>query len=300
MPRATKSAIRLAQEIGETASQVQGWLEAGYGPTGDGDIADHFRRLAPLMGTGRDGDVAVIKMAVQGLADRRLRDVFAELQVLDPDEDTSGPDAVLSTITSSPMFAATRSTFVALAGEAGTPIEADYQQVGEVGNVEPEQALSEVRANAAMLEVLDAHFGHSTEREDLAEMSDLIDASATRLAGSDGGHNREFQTKDAAIVDYVVSASHAVIDWIENASPEELCQGAQASERLVDGLSFLGFLNFNGDEERWRWVGRLAPTASNMLELVLAMTEMLRQFTPDSPVGVKAFIDVVDPKGLAN
>ena len=65
------------------------WKDAGYGPAEEvsrAEYLDHFRALAPLMGTGRNGNVAVIKMADSGRACRRLAEVLRSYTALQAGE----------------------------------------------------------------------------------------------------------------------------------------------------------------------------------------------------------------------
>jgi hypothetical protein len=255
--RPTKAAIDLSDALdGATASQVQGLLEGGYGPAEPTDstgVVDHFRALLPFMGRGRDGDVAVVKMAMAGRACQRLREVLAGFQTLAPvAEDTDDPDELVDDWMASPMpppFA--------------DKLRQAVERMGPLQGFADEPGLAEVRLGAALLPFGQVTVGESIVPQDLVELATLGDA-----VRSDLGVPVEWESDDPkllaldqAFLEAAIGVVRGSETWLREAEPLELVKGVRAAVVLTEAHETVGLISFSGEEERVRYIGHTAPVA---------------------------------------
>ena len=270
MPRPTKLAVSLSHTLDATPSQVQGWLEMGYGPA-DGKVAvEHFERLTPLMGTGRDGDVAVLKMAADGWPCIRLRQVLLGFQELGQGEVDSGDaDELVEYAMTSPHLSQVAAYLRKMATLAELPAEYTGPE-----SIPREPDLPDIRARAAFLPFAMALHEGPVDGYDLAESDELLDVALSTMLDDDVPKlDEEGMAALAAMTNAVSQRMREVPAWILDATTEDLVAGVQASQKVLEALGVMG-LRFDGDEEHWRWIGRLAPTAA---ELVTSLANVMEQ-----------------------
>jgi hypothetical protein len=310
MPRPTKLAAQIAGALDLPAGRVQGWIEDGYGPAGDADPVEHYQRLAPLLGTGRDGDVAVLKMAADGYPCRRLRDVlttsFAGDEALDAEgliEHLMGDETVadfreLWTDQTRSTGAPDDLTAAAMPEAPLTPRErarlgeddppAHLVERSETALDEP--GLTELVIRAAALPIADTVAGNPVEMFDTAELN--------RTGGWEqlGMPAMPFDDEAAQLDLHMLALAHEVArqheTWIASASPDELARGVAASRVMVDALAVkMPRVNTWGDEHRWRRIGFFAPMAQPLLAVAIACLDLAAD-VPVSPA-LKRYADAL-------
>jgi hypothetical protein len=75
-----------------------------------------------------------------------------------------------------------------------------------------------------------------------------------------------------------------VPSWLAQASDDDLVRSVQRSRQCVDALTVSEpMLQGLGEEEHWRWVGRLAPVAEYLLSLVSPMLALMRLMNDRAP-----------------
>ena len=259
MPRPTKLAIQLGGALDLPAGRVQGWIEDGYGPAGDADPVEHYRRLAPLLGTGRDGDVAVLKMAADGYPCRRLRDVLTRLT--HPDDDGTGDaDELVERFANDPMFGDLRRI---VTDDARHP-PADWQGLPEA--VAPETDAIDITTRAAVVPIADMLTGSPVEPFDSAELDRLVGVAERRLGLTPARLDDEKAEVNLAAFDQARAAVSTSNGWLGAALPAELAGGVKAAKTLVDALAVMyPTVGAWGEEHRWRRIGLLAPVAAPVL-----------------------------------
>jgi|GEM_PF-5228526 len=270
MARPTRTNAQLALELGQSPSRVQGWLEGGYfpaEPVSHEDLLAHCRALDPLTGPGRDGNVAVLKMAAQDRACRRLRDVLDRLQRLNPDEeDTDDPDDLVEYASQAPHLAPVLELYRSLA--------VDVEAQGSYRN-ESEPAAPDSIAKTAMLPAADVATGNPVDPDDTIDLNHLLNNLSARLHG--GRLPEDFVTpdEDLAIVRFAVGVARQATDWLKRASNEDLVRGVKCACAVIDITNVLGVpFETLGDEERWRSIGRLALTAFPIVRQMMVMSEL--------------------------
>ncbi len=271
MARPTKLAAELATVAGESASRVQRWIEDGYGPAGaEIDAAEHFRRLAPLMGTGRDGDVAVLRMAADGYPCRRLRDVLAGLA---GDDEALDADELVEHLMGDETVGDLRELWTEQARSIGAP--SDLAAAG----MPDEPGLPDLVVRTAALPIADAVAGHPVEMFDTAELNRMggweqlgmpalpFDESAARI--------------DLDMLTFARETARRGEAWIATSSPDELARGVAAAGVIVEALAVMHpGVGAWSDEHRWRRIGFLAPIAQTVLAVAIACLD----FAADVPL----------------
>ena len=309
MARPTQLAARLAEQLGETPSRVQSWIERGYGPAGDADPVEHFRRLAPLMGEGRTGDVAVLKMAADGWPCRRLRDVLRSVAEPRPDEEAlDDPDELVDAVMSDPSLPGR--TMMLADAPSEPPVEwcaprdtpelpPTEEELAEAKAREKElhgtkelaslpehlaqrsvtgldePAIADLLTRSAFLPVADVVTGRDVEPEDLNDLNRFGPWYRLGMPRPPMPETDEL-AQELATVRAAAAAVLGSRGWVEKATPSELAAGVAAARSLVDALAALHPLARSlGDEERWRLVGSLAPSAPAVLGMVQSMVALL-------------------------
>jgi hypothetical protein len=117
--------------------------------------------------------------------------------------------------------------------------------------------------------------GEPVEADDFAELNRLLDVPPARLANfavpnpvDNDDDDDGFQEVTLRVASLVREAD----EWLERASNDQLIQGVQAADKMMTALECLG-LKWGGYEDRWRWVGRLAPTAPRVMTALAAVME---------------------------
>jgi hypothetical protein len=252
VPRSTKASAALAHELGYTPSRVQGWFEGGFHPAHDVSHKErlaHFQALDPLTGTGRNADVATIKMAALGFQCARLRETLLGLQDFDPSHAISDAEELVEAADAMPKAALQRSA----------------ERLGVPEGFHDEPGLASARAGAAIWPLAMVAVGEPVEPHDFAELDELMNEPIARLSEVDASEVPTDLEGAAAlsrrIADVVIGAAQR---WFKEASDDELMKGVKAARRGVDALKILG-VEFGGDEEEWLWVGRMAPISERMV-----------------------------------
>ncbi|MDA8313070.1 MAG: hypothetical protein M0Z46_21130 [Actinomycetota bacterium] len=265
MARPTRLAAELAKATGEPASRVQRWIEDGYGPaTPEIDAAEHFRHLVPLMGTGKNGNVAVLKMAADGYPCRRLREVLVSLFGVN-EPGFSDPDELVNEVMGDDT----------LLGRGMIMSDAPMEPPSE-WQAMPEASLrgAELRGlltGSALLPLADLATGRPVEPGDLHDLS--RHGPWRRL----GLPEPPVSEGDEAAMDLLCLriCTAAVLNgqaWVEKASPRELAEHVAAAMCLAEALEALyPAARSQGEEKRWLLVGALTPSAPTVLRVLQAL-----------------------------
>lgn len=257
MPKSTKLATRIAHDLDETPSRVQGWIEGGYGPGGDRDILEHFRRLAPLMGTGRDGDVAVLKLADDGWPCRRLGEVLTRLSR--SPFTTDDPEQLVEYVMAAPELSAVRDLLLRTAGSLAPPKE--YAVTEDID----EPALPELFVRSSFLPIADTMTGAPVATDEAVDLERMGQHHFSQLGipAPTDEDQEAVAADDITALRLVVRLAGGAEKWLESADLNELARGVAAARASVEGLEAMG-LAFSslGDEERWRFIGRMTPVAA--------------------------------------
>ena len=287
MPRPTKLAVEIARTLDMLPGRVQGWIEDGYGPAdAEVDAAEHFRRLAPLMGTGRDGDVAVLKMAADGYPCRRLRTVLASLTE-DDGPDTDDPQELVEHLMGDPTATDLRDLLLAQARKATAPVEWETANLPEAEMPDAKRADLTVRTEA--LTFADLTVDSLADPGDFAEHHRVSEAV---MPTGDPFDDASAQVM-ASLFGFVRETARGARAWIGNASPAELARGVAAARTLVEaGMASVPGLDAWGDEARWRRIGLLASVASPVLEVLLSAVGMIPAGTT-MPPAVRAYVSTL-------
>ena len=147
----------------------------------------------------------------------------------------------------------------------------DHRPLVDEGWVEPD--LSRTRVGAALLPIGMTVVGEPIETEDFAELNQLLDVPTARLANvavPSPGENDDPGFQEVTL--RVASLVRGADEWLESASNDQLIQGVQAADKMMTALECLG-LKWGGYEDRWRWVGRLTPTAPRVMTALAAVME---------------------------
>ena len=288
MARPTRLAAELAKATGEPASRVQRWIEDGYGPaTPEIDAAEHFRHLVPLMGTGKNGDVAVLKMAADGYPCRRLRTVLASLTE-DEGPDTDDPQELVEHLMGDPTATDLRDLLLAQARKAPAPVEWETGNIPEAEMPDAKRADLAVRTEA--LTFADLTVGKPIDPYDYAEHHRVSEAVVPTEEPFDDASAQIV----ASLYGFVRETARTARTWIEKASPGELASGVAAARKLVEaGMVSVPGLDAWGDEARWRRIGQFAPVALPMLEMLLSRVGMIPTGTA-MPPAVRAYVSALD------
>ena len=267
------------------------------GPLDSKTLHDHCRELERLTGPGRDGDVAVIKMAAAGFACRKLHSVIAELNRLGPDEtDSSSADELVEYAMSAPHHSSVADSLRRWADEDGVPIE--HQALEDMIPLEPD--LSEVRARAALLPIAQAVVHESVEPEVLQEFDELLNQPLSRMAGEEVGFDGEMQKAMSILINRIAFQAETAINELDSLSSEELIRGVQAADHMLQAIS-INEISIAADEERWRWVGRLAPIAPLVLDPLREL--LIRHYEPifnEAEISdqERSFVEAIMGRGL--
>ena len=267
MARPTTRAKQLAVRLDARPSTVQGWLDDDFDapqPLTPAAEVEHFQAVAEVMGQGRDAAVATLKLAAEGRATRRLRDVLRgihESLSVELDGSADPADTLLASLNEMPELAPLWRSLVRAAAETGPPVEHDTAAAAR--KAQPLDA--ELLASAAMLPVAQVTVGEPVGDADLAD-SDLH-----RIAGAAAG------AVNAALLSNVNAFSATVPVWLERASEDELVRAVQHARQCFDALRAIEpTLQATREEEYWRWVARFTPVADFLLKLIMPMIALLR------------------------
>jgi hypothetical protein len=312
MPRPTKLAAQIAGALDLPAGRVQGWIEDGYGPAGDADPVEHYGRLAPLLGTGRNGDVAVLNMAADGYPCRRLRDVLTALANPGGNE-ALGADDLVEHLMGDATVADFRELWTDQARSAGVPDDLTAAAMPEapltpseragLGEDDPAAHLVERAATAldepghaelvvrtAALPIADLVAGNRVEMFDTAELNRM--GGWEQLGMPAMAFDEEAAQLDIGTLALVHEAARQHETWIASASPDELARGVAASRVMLDALAvMLPGANGWGDEHRWRRIGFFAPMAQPLLAVAIACLDLAAD-VPVSPA-LKRYADAL-------
>jgi hypothetical protein len=226
---------------------------------------------AGLTGKGRDNDIAVLQLAAMGRACVRLRPLLEDLQKPADGDDSEDADDLVEYAMTERRLSPVSEYLRMCAEQAGGLM--DHRPLVEEGWVEPD--LSRTRARAALLPVGMTVVGEPVEADDFAELNQLLDVPTARLANvavpnpvDNDDDDDGFQEVTLRVASLVREAD----EWLERASNDQLIQGVQAADKMMTALECLG-LKWGGYEDRWRWVGRLAPTAPRVMTALAAVME---------------------------
>jgi hypothetical protein len=258
MARPTKKALVLAEKVGESPATVQRWIEDGFGPAGDIPPEEHFRKLAPLMGTGRDADIATLKMAADGYPERRLSGV--------PDKIRKDP--------------ATVKLLERLSERLSAPVGDEYHP--------DEPNIGRILTTEALLPIADALTGSQVGANDVDTFRFVIDThnESAGIPSTPGWGDGELGLI-ADVVNQLASISRDAPRRYETADSAELVKGVVAARVMVDLLSLCSahFANL-GDEDQWRLVALFAPTAGAMAAALGVLVTQLGTPALDNIFGV--------------
>ncbi len=288
MAKPSKRSLRLAAVLGgiASASQLERWTADGYGPVqvlSERESLEHWRLLAPLMGEGRDGDVAVLRMAGEHhRACRRLREVLVELIPANVAEaastiDTAGVESALADVPGGPEMI--DRLFPGLeAGAAATPVNEGYLQATRTSRDEDQDN----RLRAANLEGLEAIAGEPMEPADILDLATTMRSAVQSATGQivEGG---DVEDADLTALKHVLDLGPTIAKgsrgWAEHAPYDELVAGVTTAKALLAPLEMLGLLmEPPGLEESWRMAGRFAFAALTMLQRVPTLSLLAGAF----------------------
>ena len=254
----------MAQDLGLSPSRVQGWYEAGLQPAhavSRKELLAHFQALDELTGTGRDAEVAIIKMAARGFQCARLRESLLGLQDFDPSHAISDADELVQVADPLPMAYLQRSA----------------ERLGVPPGFRNEPGLAPARAGAAVLALAQTAVGEPIGPRDFVDLDELLNEPVARLAGVDPSEVPTDLEGTAALSRRIVEVvTGSAQRWFDEASDDDFLAGVTSARRVVDALKILG-LEFGGDEEEWITVGQVTPVAERMLA---SLTEDLQRLLP--------------------
>jgi hypothetical protein len=283
MARPTKLAAELAREVGEPPSRIQGWIERGLGPASPGtDPAEHFRRLAPLLGTGREDDVAVLKLAADGYPCRRLRELLGHI-ASDERPDTADPQELVEHLMSDETVADLRRLIEAQARQVPVPKEWASLPESEM----PDAERAELIGRTAALSIADLTVGDPDPY--FVDLYELNEAAAPTGEPFDD----DAAQVTSALFSSIRTLARTSPTWIENASPDELAGGVAAARALIEsGVAAVAGLDAWGEEAKWRRIGLLASVAQPVLQTLLAVAGMIPVGTA-LPPPVRAYLGAI-------
>jgi hypothetical protein len=208
------------------------------------------------MGRGRDGDVAVLKLAAEGRPCLRLRDVLKTLDAEDrePHDDA---DQLLRTVEAvgGPIW----NMNVRAAADLGPPLDFDTR-VGPTE--EPEPVDAQFVARVAALPVVQALAGEALEDNDFDDLNRIGNIMIERLAREPVPDDLGLDLRHGSIMSCALAVLQGVPSWLDEATMLDLAKGVQAARGLLDSFTAIDARAWDlPDEERWRWIGRLAPLA---------------------------------------
>jgi hypothetical protein len=206
-----------------------------------------FRALAPLVGTGRDLNVAAVRLAAEhGHCSARLRQVVAN-----PADDVRG--AVIYEAAAQATLEAAEE--LARAGDNTLPAAADTPE-----------AEARVMVGSAFLEAADALQGH--EAVEFKEMHAISRQIAIKLGGSPEPGCDVYGDEFAAWMRAAAGRLQVVDKWATNVPSEELVRSVQLASALCQRTTrHIGL----SEEDYWRVVGAMAPHVGALFELLNAL-----------------------------
>jgi hypothetical protein len=238
-------------------------------------LDEHFRLLAPLMGRGRDGDVAVLRMAGEHRrACLRLRQVLVSLVPAGVGEVSVDADHFLDQV---PGGAQTIDALLPWLRQGASLAPLNYFRPA----TPPEEAREDILA-AARLRVGQALAGEKCEPGDAVDLVTVMQASAQAAVGSVVGEDPpspEDLAEATTDLDAAAAIARGARHWAETAPIDELLLGVVAANGLFPLLEVLGIGNL-GSEDRWRWVGRLAGPSLGFVAIP-GMATLLRSATAE-------------------
>ncbi len=249
------------------------------------ELLAHCRTLDPLSGTGRDADVATIKMAAQGFHCARLRETLWGLQDFDPNHAISDANELVEV--ADPMLRAV--------------LQRSAERLGAPPEYPDEPGLAAARAGAAVLAVAQVAVGDPVEPQDFEDLDQLLNEPVARLAEIDPSEVPTDLEGAAAltrrIAEVVIGSAQT---WFDEASDNDLVVGVKSARRAVDTLKILG-LEFGGDEQEWMTVGQVTPLAERMLTSLTRIYETF--YLPYAagkviPAGERALVETLTGKPI--
>jgi hypothetical protein len=291
MANPRKADIQDAAEIGGDVrpSTLAGWKERGYGPAEPvkrSEYIAHFQALQSLITTGRDGDVVTLQMANKGYPCRRLPDVLANFWELRPGEtDSEDADDLIEYFKEAEHLDPLRASFES-AVEDSIPLYDD---------VDPKET-KQVMGDSALLPIAQITAGETVHPGNLVDYATVEDSINRKL-----GLPVDWASDDPVMLDIsswglkqVVAVVRTARKWREEATPSDMVRGVRAAKTLLDGIEALGIVRFNGEEERWRWIGRATSTSEATLQLIsnlvaLGRTGLGEEFD-QLPPGIRAYL----------
>ncbi|MDA8301912.1 MAG: hypothetical protein M0005_10300 [Actinomycetota bacterium] len=292
MARTTKRSRETAARLGglATASQVERWTAEGYGPAGPprkDDLA-HWQLLAPLMGTGRDADVAVLRMAGEhGRACQRLREVLLGLMPppgvvgeLEGDGDAvlAAMPGAISEVSGGKWGDLTDMSPLLARGATIAPLSWDSSIFSGVPLTGPE--IRSGALNDARLRIAQAVAGEKATVNDNADLTELLSAGTEDTAGSQVTGTLFDADEMHNIVEYSAKLARGQARaWVREASTDELVQGVMASARgFVPMLEAAGGVDLSpmGTEERWHFIGMMAPGSYQLSKQLAAFASVMK------------------------
>jgi hypothetical protein len=306
MSHPTTSDYPLAGRLGIPAASLRRWRDDGYGPAGivteDGEF-EHYQALIPLMGKGRSGDVAVLKMARAGRPCQRLRAVLAGLTTKAGEWSATTADEVVEYALAEPMVVPLARWFERGASSLSPPGDwTDAQQPyfketsrwgkgKRVSDLIPEEpGAAEVQLRSALLPIGQAVAGEPVEQYDTIDLTRVVDGMVRVVVGppevTSPDLDRVVRAADFHLFEMLFPVVKGRIEWFEHASDEDLAGAVAAGAVVIEAAEAMG-LRFGGDEERWRSI-RLAafvgpPCLAALLVMVNAMGGLPRGLASKAP-----------------
>ncbi|MDA8037628.1 MAG: hypothetical protein M0Z69_00415 [Actinomycetota bacterium] len=257
MPRATQRQIEASKAVDGllTPSQIARAESEGINVAHD---AAATRALEPFIGTGRDYDIAAIRLGVEGYCTRRLRQVLAE-----PDESRL---SMTGTAVESLLAQAAR----AAVGE-GWP---DYR-AAELPESPAEQA--EIALGTMYLDAEDLLLGaHEVGLQDTA---DIAEEFAVQQLGASGKHlPRDLLGQ---MMPAVAASLNDASSWARTASDDEIVTALRTIGVICEALE-VDRLPI-GSEDRWRLIALCAPAAGIIVRFIEAMVTTMADSRARSP-----------------
>ena len=279
MARTTKRSREIASDLEgvASASQVERWTVDEYGPDeplSRSELVEHFAALAPLMGSGRDGDVAVIRMAAEHLRRcKRLRTVLlgvipqSELAGRTADELLAEGRAVAASVShgrwTSPLDMA---RFLQRGANIAVNASAQTQEVDdELGRGESAERAKNLRSGVlgtAELSIAQALTGEPTEPEDAADLLQISGAGIEDAVGAPITGALFDPAEGSRLFALAAAVAKGSRYWAETSAVEDLAQGVAVAAQMVAIFDLVGVdVPAVGTEDRWLVIGKMAPAA---------------------------------------
>lgn len=246
--------VQISARTRVPAATLKRWKGEGCWPAGASalrPIDEFVEKCKQLRGIGRPKDVAILKLAGDGVTTRALGDVLIGLTCIPEDEplDQSLGDPY-------------QVVYEMRKREQGRRMFGRYSDVLSDESAEPEPTLDigEERADHVMTAAVLAFNGKEVDHESKDDLNQLVHNQAARIVGVDPA---EAGRMDESIADQLLvelsQLQRRMVPWLTQASLDEMTLAVRVAAQLDQvRLAIPGDRDDLGPEETWRGIGRTA------------------------------------------